>query len=67
MKTYENLELIYTNEEADNSRIWPCSHRWTKEDIDLNFSEYDSASKRKILEYLTDPAYTSEGLNLIIK
>jgi hypothetical protein len=66
MKTYEDLELRYTSEETDNSKIWACSLSWTRTEIDINFGEYDSASKMKILKYLTDPAYVAEGLNLIV-
>lgn len=67
MKTYDDLALRYTSDEADNRAIWPCSSSWIHEQIQDRFSEFDDESKKAIFNYLTSEPHVAEGLNLIVE
>ncbi len=67
MKTIENLNISFTNEEPDNNEIWACSNYF------LKISNYELAEKlgvdadctEQIKSFLTDQSAIAEGLNVV--
>lgn len=64
----DNLNIQYTTEENDNINIFKCLHSWVVSDL-LHYELFEGLTYDELLyivNWLTEPHYVAQGLNLKI-